>query len=712
MNWNRWIRPGLVITVLIAGLAIVTREGAIERDLAGRVTEQLTADGLGWATVTASARDITISGVAPSTEAQELAVASASGVRGVRGVENTSDLLALVSPYVWTAHREGPSVTLSGSVPSEGSRAAVLAAARRAMPEAEIRDSMALARGAPASFNSAAVFGLNRLALVSEGTVTLTDGTLAASGTAASAETYAESRAAFSQPLPAAINLGPVDILPARADPFVWSANYDGKELTLVGFVPNDVVHETLMATLRATLPGVPIVDSVAVASGEPEGFAEAASFAISALERLSQGGVTLDGLNLDVAGTAKSVDDYEALLDSLSAAELPAGMKAVSAAIAPAVAAPYEWRGEKTGDKVAISGYVPSAADREEVRASVRITFSGATIEDHLRVAAGEPRMDWIGAIKFAVGQLAKLERGKVVVGDRSYAIEGEAQSAETYAAILDANGKTLPASLELSGGVVTPPRVTSFRFVAERQGNKLVMNGNVANESDRDTIFAVARRKFGQAEIGGQIVFASGEPAGFVEAATVLMQVLSRLAGGRVEIADKAISVDGLVYQPGAVEEIADTLATGLPDGFTIASNTIATRQPNQAVAAEQCRDLLQAVLQTGRIAFEGSKADIASDSVGALDRVSAVIARCPDAGIEVGAHSDSEGSSSRNRDRTQARAEAIVDFLVNAGIKRERLAAVGYGETKPVADNGTEQGKAANRRIEFSVELPNGG
>ncbi len=58
------------------------------------------------------------------------------------------------------------------------------------------------------------------------------------------------------------------------------------------------------------------------------------------------------------------------------------------------------------------------------------------------------------------------------------------------------------------------------------------------------------------------------------------------------------------------------------------------------------------------------------------------------------------------------TTARAEAIVDYLVDAGVKRERLKPVGYGEDNPVADNDTTAGKAENRRIEFSVALPEGG
>ena len=578
MNWKRWIRPALIATLMVAGIAVFAKHGAVERDLSDRVTQQLSADGLGWASATVSARDVIIRGTAPSIESQDLAVAAAAGINGVRGVQNASDLLPLVSPYVWTAHREGPSVVLSGSVPSEGSRAAVLAAARRALPDAEIRDAMELARGAPASFNSATTIGLTRLATLGAGTVTLTDGTLAVSGTASDAKAYAEAQAATSEPLPAAVNRGPVDILPARADPFVWSVNFDGKSVTMVGFVPNTIVHETLLATTKATLPGIPILDSVAVASGEPPGFAEAASFAIGALERLSQGGVTLDGLNLDIAGTAKSVDDYDVLLNSLEPASLPAGLKAVSAAIAPAVASPYGWQGEKSGAKVVLSGYVPSAAEREDVAATARIMFAGAAIEDQVRVAAGEPRMDWIGAIKFAMGQLGKLERGKVSLGDQTYAIEGEARSAETYAEILDANGKTLPASLELTVGDVTPPRVSPYRFSAERRAGGLVMSGNVASAADRDAIFAAAHRKFGAVEISGDIVFASGEPQGFVEAAGVVLQVLTRLAGGHVEIADKTVTVDGLVYQSGAIEDIADALA----DSCRKASASLQIRLP----------------------------------------------------------------------------------------------------------------------------------
>ena len=712
MNWQRWIRPGLVVTLVVALVAVALRHGVVEQELAGRVSAALAADGQGWATVAVSSRDVTLGGVAPAPEARQRAEALVTGLTGVHAVTDASGLLPIISPFVWSARRSGSGLTLSGSVPSEGARAALLAAARRAIPDAEISDTMRPARGAGPSFNAAAAYALVRLASLSNGAVSLTDATLSVSGTATSPAAYGDLETALRGNLPAGLTIGPVEILPARADPFVLSASYDGKALTLIGYVPNEAVHDALVATAKAALPGVAVADSLALASGEPPHFAEAASFAIAALSHLTKGGVTLDGLNADVTGRAKSIDDYEALLQSISGT-LPAGLTIITQNVEPAVASPYGWQAERDGDSVTLSGYVPSAAARDEVAASARTLFAGVTVDNRVRVAGGEPRMDWMGAVNFALGELAELSTGKVSVGDKTFSISGEAASADAYAKLLDANGKTLPASLDLHQADIAPPRASPYVFTAERAANGgIVIGGNAPGSTERDAILALAHRRFGTADIGGDLAYAGGAPAGYVDAVGVTLQVLSRLSGGRVRISDKAVSVDGLAFDAAAVDAIADALSGGLPQGFTLAANTIAVRQPGQPVTPAECRDLLDAVLQTGGIGFNGTGADISADSLGVLDRVSAVLARCPDTAVEVGAYSDNQGSPARNRDRTEARAEAIVEFLVSAGIKRERLAAVGYGEDKPVADNTTDAGRAKNQRIEFALTPPPGG
>jgi OOP family OmpA-OmpF porin len=709
-NWRRWVRPGLVATVVLAILAFFLHSGAVERDLKSRVEAELAAGGQGWATADVSGRNVAIRGRAPAPESQRIAVQSATQVLGVRVVTDASDLLPIASPYVWTARKAGRSVTLLGSVPSEAFRNSVLAAARRALPAAEIHDETKLARGAPNGFNVDTAFALSRLAGLAEGTAMLTDATLSVTGVAADAAAYQAARKAFSAERPGTVTLGPVDLLPPRADPFVWSANFDGESVSLAGYVPNEVVHETLVATTKATLSGVPILDRMEIASGEPDGFAEAASFAITTLDRFSKGGVTLDGLSLDVAGVAKSVDDYEAVLAGLTG-ELPPGLKVVSNTVTPATVSPYGWQGEKTGASVVLTGYLPTAEGRAAIAALAEQLFAGATVTNRIRVAAGEPKIDWLGAIKFAMTELAELGHGHVALGDGSFAIDGEAATSEAFVDIVATTAQKLPASLTLATADVAPPRMSPYRFVAEWGAGDLTLAGYVASDDDRRAILAAAARKFGTAPIVDKLVFASGAPAGFVPAVGVALQAVSRLAGGRAEIVDTAMKIGGGVFYPVAEEEITDTATSALPAGFT-ADISLTTRQDDQPASPERCRDLLQGVLQTGRIAFDGNKAEIAPDGFGLLDRVAATLARCPDAKIQIGAHSDSEGSSSRNRDRTQARAEAIVDYLVTAGVQRERLTPVGFGESKPVGDNATPEGKAANQRIEFTVELSDGG
>ena len=108
----------------------------------------------------------------------------------------------------------------------------MLAGARQSLPDAEILDEMKLARGASSAFNAATAFAFERLADLSEGLATITDSTLSVKGTALTPEAYDRARRAFREELPSAVTLGPVDITAARAEPFVWSASYDGEAVT------------------------------------------------------------------------------------------------------------------------------------------------------------------------------------------------------------------------------------------------------------------------------------------------------------------------------------------------------------------------------------------------------------------------------------------------------------------------------------------------
>ena len=108
------------------------------------------------------------------------------------------------------------------------------------------------------------------------------------------------------------------------------------------------------------------------------------------------------------------------------------------------------------------------------------------------------------------------------------------------------------------------------------------------------------------------------------------------------------------------------------------------------------------------TGAIYFKSGSAELDSASDPLLNSVADIANRCPTVKIEVGGHTDTTGSPSANQALSVARAQAVVAYLAQHGVAKDRVTATGYGGAKPVGPNATEEGRAKNRRIEFQVVM----
>lgn len=86
--------------------------------------------------------------------------------------------------------------------------------------------------------------------------------------------------------------------------------------------------------------------------------------------------------------------------------------------------------------------------------------------------------------------------------------------------------------------------------------------------------------------------------------------------------------------------------------------------------------------------------------------LNNVASVLAQYPKTYIDVYGHTDSDGSDAYNQTLSERRADSVAGYLVSHGVQSARIATRGFGETQPIASNATEEGKAANRRVEIKI------
>ncbi len=104
---------------------------------------------------------------------------------------------------------------------------------------------------------------------------------------------------------------------------------------------------------------------------------------------------------------------------------------------------------------------------------------------------------------------------------------------------------------------------------------------------------------------------------------------------------------------------------------------------------------------------IFFDFDKASIRSESTPELERLIKLMTDIPTLKIEIGGHTDSKGADDYNMKLSASRSESVVNYLATHGIDKSRLSSKGYGETKPLGTNDSEEGRQMNRRTEFEVK-----
>ncbi len=262
-----------------------------------------------------------------------------------------------------------------------------------------------------------------------------------------------------------------------------------------------------------------------------------------------------------------------------------------------------------------------------------------------------------------------------------------------------------TTPAATTAEPAKPAEAASTLPRLQIDNQGGTVNVNGQLA-DADKTRLTTALTQTFGADAVKGDInVDASTAPAGWLDKLIALLPDLKAKGvkfaidgdkvkidlsgvpeGDRAALSDKIRDAFGAFEISGLYDKGAEALSK-LKDGFS-------------------ADDLVKALSLMG-IRFETGKATITKDNMEILTKAADTIKRAPaDTKIEVDGHTDNTGNAAANMKLSQERADAVVAKLKELGVTDGTLSAKGFGQDKPVADNGSEAGRAKNRRIEFVV------
>lgn len=455
---------------------------------------------------------------------------------------------------------------------------------------------------------------------------------------------------------------GQADLL-RKVEPYTWGAAIAENRLMLTGFVPTETVRKQVVAAAKSQFPKAEIFDNLEFARGNPPPaeFLDGVKFGLKQLTHLKKGSADLSGLDLSVSGEATSAAMFKDTKSAL--ANLPKPLKLGTDKVTPPVVSPYAWAAKLADNSVVLSGYVPSERMREAVLSNAKQAFGKTGVVDKMEIGDGAPN-GWDKVVKVTLDQLATLQEGVAEYKGGQMTLSGvavdEAIAETTKKAFKTQVPDWYKATESIKG---LKPAVDERELAAKREAElAAIANREAAEQRAKRDAEAAAQAKR-DAEIAAQAKAQADRDA---EA--------KRVAAASAASATAAIE---------------------------------AKRVTEEKAKASVCEGDLRNARNAGMIQFERASDVLLRQSFPTLRSLADIAGKCENVLIEIEGHTDSEGIPERNQPLSERRAQSVVNFLVDNGINADRIRAVGYGDTKPVAPNDTAENRAKNRRIEFSVK-----
>ena len=487
--------------------------------------------------------------------------------------------------------------------------------------------------------------------------------------------------------------------------------------ILLIGLVPTTSNRDSLVSRIQRIAVGQTVTDLLEAADYPmPDTWPDAVAYAVRALDQLPRSKISIAKDRVVVNAISDSADDKKRLETSL-ARNVPDGISLALSITAPRpVISPFTIRFKLDEDGARFDACAAGNVEDERsiMAASAKAGFEG---KSPCVQALGAPSRTWGQAVAQSIEAVGELGGGTLTVSDTDVNLLGiEGTDQATFDRVIGELENRLPEAFALNAELPATPDPEAagppqFTATLSPEGHAQ-LRGRVPDELVNITAENYAQAKFGLANVTMGTRVVEGLPSGWAVRVLAGIEALSALSNGAIIVEPSLVSVRGKTGSETAQADITRLLIDklGQTAKFEIDIEYVKQLDPIAGLpTADECIAQIGAVSEARKITFDPSSASITAESQNVVGDIAEILKKCPDLKVLIAGYTDSQGREIMNQQLSQQRAGAVLDALRLRRVPVASFTATGFGEADPIADNATEEGREANRRIEFSLILP---
>lgn len=486
-----------------------------------------------------------------------------------------------------------------------------------------------------------------------------------------------------------------------------------GTDVSLIGITPNESTSNPIREAI-ASIDGISLIDMKETTDWlPPEGWQEALEFGAEIMTLVERAKISISPAQVSVTAVVKS-DAEKTLLEIELVSMMPDSVVLMTNITAPRpIFSPYSLTFIKDGENATVLCHALTADGAETILTAAQ--SGGVSKAANCEIGLGAPTENWAEVVVLGIKSVLEMGSGKLEVQNAGLTLTApEDFTAENFERIVESLRTALPETYKLQS--ILPQKLVNLNteerpfFEAVRLDDRsVILNGVTIDEISQRTLQAYSEAKFGYEMVNDNTKQAQFAPHGWTSRQLVALDVLSLLDVGQITVTEETVDVSG----KGAVLDLNDTIRSLLQNGFGAGAQFSINVEEIEVIPvvedlpdASLCETEIATLIADKQILFAPSSALIEAQSEKTISEIALILNRCRHAIFEIGGHTDSQGREEMNKSLSQNRAGAVLDALLARNMLLGSITAVGYGESQPIADNDTEEGRLENRRIEFRL------